>query len=81
MYFIPTKLNICDIKIGSPDHKSAINFGANFLTNMNVAGKKNQAYGQQIADDLFTMIPIGAVFDDDIIDLPSIKIKRNINHA
>lgn len=79
MYFLPTKLNIHDIKIGTPDHKSAINFGANFLTNMNVAGKKNQAVGQQIADHVIHMNPIGIVFEDDSIDIPTIKIKRNIH--
>ncbi|GHH99156.1 hypothetical protein [Neobacillus kokaensis] len=81
MYFIPTKLNICNIKINSPDHKSAINFGANFLTNMNVAGKKSQGFGQQSADDVLTIIPISITFDDDIIDIPSIKIKGNDYHV
>ncbi len=81
MYFIPTKLQIGGLKIGSPDHKSAIHFGANFLTNINVAGKKNQGSGQQNADDLLTINPISMTFDDDLIDFPSIKIKRNFTKA
>ncbi|MCM3567780.1 hypothetical protein [Neobacillus mesonae] len=49
------------------------------MTNMNVAGKKNQAVGQQIADHVIHMNPIGIVFEDDSIDIPTIKIKRNIH--
>lgn len=78
MFFLPTSVNIDNIKIGSPDHKSSVSFGSNFLIRRYVDGKKNQGFGQQMADISATVIPINITFDDEMIDSPSIKINRNI---
>jgi len=73
MFFIPTKINIGDLKINSADHTSPISLGSNFLIGNNVAGKKNQGFGQQSADLSITAIPIHMILDDDCIDSPSVK--------
>ncbi|MDR4947419.1 hypothetical protein [Neobacillus cucumis] len=74
MFFIPTNVNICNLKNNSPDHSSVISLGPNFLTGMNVYGKKNQGFGQQMADDTVTVIPIYIIFDEDGIDSPNSKL-------
>jgi hypothetical protein len=71
--FIPTIVNIGDVKINSPDHSSFINVGPTLLKGMNVSGKKSQGFGQQMADDTVTVIPIHLILDDDLIDSPSSK--------
>lgn len=68
--FIPTVVNIGGIKVNSPDHGSGVNFGTNFLTGIHVTGKKNQGFGQQMADLSFVTVPIGITFDEDVIDHP-----------
>lgn len=73
MFFIPAIVNIGGIKINSPDHGSAVSFGANFSVGMRVSGKKNQGFGQQMADFTRVVIPIDITLDDDFIDSPSIK--------
>jgi len=73
MFFIPTKVNIGSMKINSASHKCAVSVGPTFFKKMNVAGKKNQGFGQQMADFSITTVPINIVFDDEIIDIPSIK--------
>ncbi|WHY75162.1 hypothetical protein QNH20_13475 [Neobacillus sp. WH10] len=77
MFFIPTKVNIESMKINSASHKCAVSVGPTFLKNINVAGKKNQGFGQQMADFSIAAVPINIVFDDEIIDIPSMKR----NHA
>ena len=77
MFFIPTNVNIGDMKINSPDHTSAINLGSAFLIGNNVYGKKTQGFGQQMADDTVTVIPIHIVLDDDVIDSPNDKQNRS----
>jgi hypothetical protein len=74
LFFIPTKVNIGGIKINSPDHLGSVSFGQNFIVNENVAGKKNQAYGQQMADLTIVAVPILITIDNDEIDILSIKI-------
>ncbi|PLS09457.1 hypothetical protein [Neobacillus cucumis] len=74
MFFIPTNVNIGDVKINSPDHKSGISLGSAFLKGVNVVGKKNQGFGQQIADETGTVIPIHLIQDDDVIDSTSMKV-------
>lgn len=77
MFFIPTTVNIGGIKINSGDHNGVVSFGANCLIGNKVVGKKNQGFGQQMADCTITMIPIAATLDDEIIDTPSISITGN----
>ncbi|WML39792.1 hypothetical protein RCG19_21910 [Neobacillus sp. OS1-2] len=74
--FIPTKVTIGSMKINSPDHKSAVSVGPTFFKGINVTGKKNQGFGQQMGDFSITSVPIYIIFDDEIIDMPSIKINK-----
>ncbi|MCQ6280393.1 hypothetical protein [Bacillus sp. EB600] len=76
MFFIPAKVNIGGIKINSPDHLSSVSFGQNFIIGENVAGKKNQGFGQQMADFTMVAVPIQITLDNDLIDIPSIKINK-----
>lgn len=76
MYFIPSKVNIGAIKINSPDHIGSVSLGQNFMVNKNVKAKKNQAYGQQMADLTLIAVPILITLDDDNIDQSSIKISN-----
>jgi hypothetical protein len=76
LFFIPTKVNIGGIKINSPDHLSSVSLGQNFIVGENVAGKKNQGYGQQMADLTTVAVPILITIDNDQIDIPSIKISN-----
>ena len=73
MFFIPTNVNIGDVKINSPDHSSSINFGPTLQKGINVYGKKSQGFGQQMADCTVTVIPIHLILDDDLLDSPSSK--------
>ncbi|WP_066062850.1 hypothetical protein [Neobacillus soli] len=73
MFFIPTVVNIGNLKINSCEHKSAIFLGSNFVKGKNVRAKKNQGFGQQLADFSTITFPIGITFDDDEIDSPTIK--------
>ena len=77
MFFIPTVVNIGGIKINSGDHNGVVSFGANCLIGNKVIGKKNQGFGQQMADCTISIIPIATTLDEDIIDNPSISIRRN----
>jgi hypothetical protein len=76
LFFIPTKVNIGGIKINSPDHLSSVSLGQNFIVSENVVGKKNQAFGQQMADLTIVAVPILITIDNDEIDTSSIKISK-----
>ncbi|MDQ6598364.1 hypothetical protein E2K98_15315 [Bacillus salipaludis] len=76
MFFIPTKINIGGLKMGSPDHASLVSIGENYIVGVNVTGKKNQGYGQQIADLTKILIPIHTTYDDEPVDSPRVKINR-----
>jgi hypothetical protein len=73
LFFIPTKVNIGGLKINSPDHASSISLGSNMKVGIHVTGKKNQGFGQQMADFSVSAIPIQMVLDTDMFDSPSIK--------
>lgn len=75
MYFIPTKINIATLKINSPDQMSSLLLGSTMKVGVNVSGKKNQAFGQQLGDNSTTVIPIGITLDDnEIFDSHSTKL-------
>lgn len=76
MFFIPTVVNIGNLKINSCEHKSTVSIGANLQKEKNVSAKKNQGFGQQLADFSSLITPIGITFDEDKID--SLSIKNNI---
>jgi hypothetical protein len=76
LFFIPAVVNIGSLKINNPDHLSAVSLGPNFIVNENVTGKKNQGFGQQLADLTIMAVPIQVTLDNEIIDSPSIKINK-----
>jgi hypothetical protein len=76
LFFIPTTVNIGGIKINSAEHNGVVSFGANCLIGNKVFGKKNQGFGQQLADCTISIIPIVATLDDEIIDNPVLNITR-----
>lgn len=72
--FIPTNVNISNIKIGNSDHDGSVSFGSNIITNRNVSGKKNQGFGQQNADFCNLFSPIQSILDNDEIDALAQKL-------
>jgi hypothetical protein len=76
LFFIPTRINISGLKINSPDHLSSVSLGSNMKVGVNVTGKKNQGFGQQMADLSLSAIPIQFILDADIIDSTVIKNNR-----
>lgn len=73
MFFIPTKININSLKMNNPDHSGTVTFGSAKVVNKNISGKKNQGFGQQLADFSIALIPIHMVSDDDRIETYSVK--------
>lgn len=68
MFFIPTKVNITEIKLNNIDHCSSISFSSTIIQNRNVSAKKNQGFGQQLADGCFRINTTSATFDHDVED-------------
>jgi len=66
-------VNISSLKIHSPDHFSSVSLGRNIMIHENVFAKKNQGFGQQMADLTVTAIPILSVNDADFTDVYSEK--------
>jgi hypothetical protein len=76
MFFLPTKVNIGAVKLNNIDHLSSISFSSTIKKNRNVSAKKNQGFGQQIADNTLRVYSQGSVIDNDIVD--SYTEKSNI---
>lgn len=68
MYFLPTKVNISDMKINNIDHLGSISFSSTVKKNINVSGKKNQGFGQQLADETFRIFSQTSIMDQDMED-------------
>lgn len=80
MFFIPTKVNIATLKINNPDQMSSVFLGSTMKVGVNVSAKKNQAFGQQLADCSTTIIPIGITLDDnEMFDSTSAKVYNITN--
>ena len=73
MFFKPADTKIGGLKVTSVDHLGSISFGSTEKIGRNVAAKKNQGFGQQLADFTFRAVNIHYSLDDDIIDQISIK--------
>ncbi|WP_042373937.1 hypothetical protein [Neobacillus jeddahensis] len=73
MYFIPTRVNLGSLKINSADHQDTVSIGPAILIGNHVNGKKNQGFGQQLADFSKIVVPIQFVLDNEIIDMPTMK--------
>jgi hypothetical protein len=76
MFFKPTKVNITEIKLNNIDHGSSISFSSNLKQNRNVSAKKNQGFGQQLADGCLRIYTNSATLDQDVADSNSQKATR-----
>ncbi|MDP4172208.1 MAG: hypothetical protein Q8906_16480 [Bacillota bacterium] len=68
MVFLPTKINLGDMKINEIGLGSNLSIGTTRAIGRNVSNKKSQGFGQQSADSTITIVPIVNVRDDDILD-------------
>lgn len=73
MFFLPTKVNITSIKLNNVDHLGAVSFSSTIKQNRNVHAKKNQGFGQQMADGSLRIFSTSSTMDDDIKDSCSQK--------
>jgi hypothetical protein len=73
MRFVPININLGDLKFNNADHSSAISLGSTVQIGRNVKAKKNQAFGQQIADNTIQVAPFSKTLDNDLSDVFSIK--------
>ncbi len=74
MFFLPTNINIQNIKLNNVDHLSTVSFSSTVKQNRSVSAKKNQGFGQQFADGVKRVSSVTYVMDDETVD--SIRIKR-----
>lgn len=74
MFFLPTNINIQNIKLNNSDHLSSVSLSSTVKQNRNISAKKNQGFGQQFADGVKRVSSITYVMDDEMLD--SISIKR-----
>lgn len=68
MLFLPAKIELGILKISQLEVNSAVTIGGAHLLSRRVKNKRNQGFGQQMADCSLISIPISFVIDDDIID-------------
>lgn len=73
MYFLPAKVNIGEIKINNLDHLGSMSFSSTIKKNRNVSGKKNQGFGQQMADETLRIFSQTSIIDHDTEDNSSRK--------
>lgn len=59
--------------INNADHMSAISFGGAFVVNRNVFAKKNQVFGQQIADRVLRSSSVNMTLDEEVLDKTAIS--------
>jgi len=71
--FVPTEINIGQMKVNNADHAGRITLGSSVQSNRNVTAKKTQGFGQQLADGTVRFMIIQAVWDDDASDEASAK--------
>ncbi|OCA91947.1 hypothetical protein A8F95_18730 [Bacillus wudalianchiensis] len=68
MFFLPAKVNINHVKVNNSDHLSAVSFSSTVKRNRNVCAKKNQGFGQQMADGTLRMFSKTWTIDHDTVD-------------
>ncbi|HHY71981.1 MAG TPA: hypothetical protein GX497_01900 [Bacillus bacterium] len=73
MFFLPTNINIKDIKLNNVDHLGAVSFSSTIKQNRNANAKKNQGFGQQHADGAVRVESISFTIDDEAVDFITIK--------
>lgn len=74
MFFLPSKVNLHDIKINTFGNNSNFSTGSNVLLNRNVSTSRNEGFGEHNADGGEFQIPICYVDDSDVLD--SVTFKR-----
>lgn len=68
MNFNSTRINISDVLIVNADHSSTVSVGSTVQVNKAVSGKKNQSFGQFLADGCPRFFTVSELIDDDMID-------------
>ncbi|MED1205745.1 hypothetical protein [Heyndrickxia acidicola] len=70
---VPINIHLGDLKLNSADHSSAISIGTTIQIGRNVTARKNQAFGQQLADNTIQVNPYAKTIDNDLSDFFSVK--------
>ncbi|TGB01983.1 hypothetical protein [Halobacillus salinus] len=68
MKFLPTNINMPNIKVNNAERQCSISFGQNVKTKHYVTNKKQQGFGEQSGDRVLVHKPIGEVIDIDFSD-------------
>lgn len=76
MFFLATNINIANMKLNNVDHLSSVSFSSTIKKNRNVNAKKNQGFGQQMADRTVRIFSISSTNDNEIEDSFAQKVKR-----
>lgn len=74
MFFFPTKVTITEIKLNNIDHCSSLSFSSTLKRNRNVSAKKNQGFGQQLADECLRINTTSTILDHEVEDSNSQKV-------
>lgn len=74
MEFLPNSINIKGIKVDGTDHLGVLSLNTTMIKNRNVKAKKNQGFGQQLADGTLNAFSITATNDNEPLDGFSQKI-------
>lgn len=73
MFFLPTAVNINGMKLNSVDHLGSVSFNTSIKQNRNVNAKKNQGFGQQMADCTLRFFTAASIIDNEAQDCLSQK--------
>ncbi|WP_026565788.1 hypothetical protein [Bacillus sp. UNC41MFS5] len=73
MFFLPTTINLKGIKLNNVDHLNTVSFNSTLIQNKNVSAKKNQGFGQQLADGTLRAFTISSTIDNELQDSMSQK--------
>ncbi|WP_462411685.1 hypothetical protein [Neobacillus sp. Marseille-QA0830] len=73
MIFLPSNITIKGLKLNNIDHLSSMSFSSTIKINRSVSAKKNQGFGQQLADKTLRAFSIHSTVDNDAQDVYSVK--------
>ncbi|GAB1764411.1 hypothetical protein [Priestia megaterium] len=68
MLFDSTKINLGKLNVHNVDEASSISIGSTLKVTRYVTAKKNQAFGQQLADQCFSAGSAYKTVDNDYVD-------------
>jgi hypothetical protein len=77
MFFLPSTVQLCNLKINSVGKACSVSIGSTEKTNRAISKKKSQGFGETSGDLCDIFIPISFVNDKDFLD--SAGFKTNIN--